>query len=97
MSNSTSSFYSVVYDDGEHSFEGESFPTRKEAITHIFTQIDEWTNGTGWDDWKEANPHFESLQIEVIKQDESGDVYEPLEGWDSNAGWMDIDESKKTN
>lgn len=90
MTKSTALFYAVVYDDGDHSVELEQFSTHTEAVAYMRNEIDEWTNGTGWDVQKEANGEDYSIQIEVIQQDrEDDEVYDPLECWDSDDGWME--------
>jgi hypothetical protein len=87
-------FFTVYWDDGAHSFELESFTNHKEAIAYMFKEADEWKNGDGWNNEKESNPHLESIVLEVIEQDESGDVFEPHESWDSEQGFSGLNEEE---
>ena len=49
MTESTTTFYAVVYGNGDDSVEIDNFPTHAEALVCLKKEIDEWTNGTSWD------------------------------------------------
>lgn len=100
MTESMTTFYAIVYDNGDDSVELENFPTHAEASAYLKKEIEEWTNGTSWDE--EKKHHKENfldgedyqIQIEVIQKDEEDcDVYQPLECWDSETGVLETTET----
>ena len=94
MTNTTTTFYSVVYDNGYDAQELEQFDSHSDALAYLKKEADEWVNGTSWNEDKESNGEDYSIQIEVIKQDrEDEDVYEPMECWDSEDGFEEEDDS----
>jgi hypothetical protein len=94
MTNTTTTFYSVVYDNGDDAQELEQFDSHSDALAYLKKEADEWVNGTSWDEEKEMIDEDCSVCIEVIKQDrEDDDVYEPMEAWDSEDGFEEEDDS----